>query len=234
MSSIRPKKKLLSCGCFTYNFSRDRCKMHATIEDTNKRHLKQIEKDKIEEMKHKSNPNPLKTTKVRKGTFIPPEPLNERKSALVTSFTPSREQYNEAYDIKAVLKPFVGVGELGKWFMDRKAEMIGICQHCSGKTMIALIDEAEREAKFHYSVCHVLSKSAFPSVATHPDNWIELCYYGNSCHKNWDDGHISTTDLNCFGIVIDKIVKMYPSISPEERRKIPAQILEYVKTDLGL
>lgn len=36
-STIIPKKKKLGCGCTDYNFSRNRCKMHATAEDAQKR-----------------------------------------------------------------------------------------------------------------------------------------------------------------------------------------------------
>lgn len=36
-STIISKKKKLACGCWDYPFSKGRCKMHATIEDTNKR-----------------------------------------------------------------------------------------------------------------------------------------------------------------------------------------------------
>jgi hypothetical protein len=36
-STIIRKKKQLGCGCFDYSFSRNRCKLHATIEDTKKR-----------------------------------------------------------------------------------------------------------------------------------------------------------------------------------------------------
>lgn len=46
-STIIPKKKKLSCGCYDYPFSKGRCKTHATIEDTNKRIAKatQVEED---------------------------------------------------------------------------------------------------------------------------------------------------------------------------------------------
>ncbi len=36
-STIINKKKKLSCGCFDYNFSKNRCRTHATIQDTQKR-----------------------------------------------------------------------------------------------------------------------------------------------------------------------------------------------------
>jgi hypothetical protein len=36
-STIIPKKKLLKCGCFDYNFSKGLCKAHSTIVSTQKR-----------------------------------------------------------------------------------------------------------------------------------------------------------------------------------------------------
>lgn len=36
-STIIRKKKKLKCGCFDYAFSKGRCKLHATVEDTKKR-----------------------------------------------------------------------------------------------------------------------------------------------------------------------------------------------------
>ena len=44
-STIINKKKKLACGCFDFNFSKNRCKTHATIEDTNKRFAKHEEKE---------------------------------------------------------------------------------------------------------------------------------------------------------------------------------------------
>ena len=39
-STIIVKKKQLKCGCFDYNFSKSRCKKHATLEDTANRIIK--------------------------------------------------------------------------------------------------------------------------------------------------------------------------------------------------
>jgi len=36
-STIIPKKRKLACGCFDFNFSKNRCKAHATIDSTAKR-----------------------------------------------------------------------------------------------------------------------------------------------------------------------------------------------------
>ena len=39
-STIIVKKKQLKCGCYDYNFSKSRCKKHATLEDTANRIIK--------------------------------------------------------------------------------------------------------------------------------------------------------------------------------------------------
>lgn len=33
-STIKPKKRQLDCGCYDYSFSRNRCKFHATLQDS--------------------------------------------------------------------------------------------------------------------------------------------------------------------------------------------------------
>jgi hypothetical protein len=113
-----------------------------------------------------------------------------------------------------------------EWFKERRKLMTGICQHCGGKTC------KDDDAKFHYSIAHVLPKAYFKSIATHHENWIELCYYGNSCHSNYDSHMIDLTELNCWSSVIDKFIAMYPSIDKSERRRIPNVLLQYINTEL--
>jgi hypothetical protein len=115
--------------------------------------------------------------------------------------------------------------ELWEWFKKQRSKMTGVCKHCGERTM--KIDDE----KFHYSIAHILPKNIFPSVATHNDNWIELCYYGASCHSNLDNGNLDLIDLNCFNEVVEKFVRIYPSIAPEERRRIPQILMYYLETD---
>lgn len=112
-----------------------------------------------------------------------------------------------------------------KWFLERRKEMTGVCQHCGGRTC------KEDENKFHFSLAHLLPKAYFPSVATHPDNFLELCYYGNSCHAQMDNKMLDLIDMNCFDQIITKFVKIYPSIAKEERRRIPAILLQYLEVE---
>jgi len=112
-----------------------------------------------------------------------------------------------------------------RWFAERREEMKGKCAHCGGKTMKYNGD------KFYYSIAHILPKAYFKSVATHPLNWVELCFYGNSCHTNFDNHMIDIMELNCFDDVISKFVRMYPDIDKDERRRIPAILLQYVEVE---
>lgn len=116
-------------------------------------------------------------------------------------------------------------GELWRWFEKQRERMTGKCAHCGGKT------QKHDNDTFHYSVAHLLPKNLFKSIATHDENWLELCYYGNSCHTNFDNHMIDITELNCFDEVISKITKLYPHIAKEERRRIPAILMEYIKTN---
>lgn len=119
-----------------------------------------------------------------------------------------------------------GYSELDRWFKDRRKEMTGRCEHCSGVS-------CKHDDKYYkHSIAHLLPKKIFKSVATHPDNWIELCFWNNSCHTNFDNHMIDLIDLNCFDNVINKFAKIYPDIAPEEKRHIPKILIEYLKTEL--
>lgn len=108
-----------------------------------------------------------------------------------------------------------GGNELDRWFIARRKGMTGICQHCGGKST------KDDDKYFKFSICHILPKRIFKSVATHPDNWIELCYFGDSCHTNMDNATLDLIDMNCFDTIIERFVKIYPHIAPSERKYIP-------------
>ena len=127
----------------------------------------------------------------------------------------------QAYETKEIK----GGAELQRWFLDRRKEMKGVCKHCGGKSC------KDSDTYYKFSLAHILPKAYFKSVATHPDNWIELCHFGRSCHDNFDRHMIDIMDLNCFDEVITKFVSMYPSIAPIERRRIPEVLLQYIEVE---
>jgi hypothetical protein len=115
-------------------------------------------------------------------------------------------------------------GELQRWFEDRHKEMKGVCQNCGSKT-------EKNKSTYKCSIAHILPKAYFKSVATNENNFLELCFYGKSCHTNLDNYMLDLTELACWDDVITKFCKMYPSIAKEERRRIPKVLLDYIEVE---
>ena len=109
--------------------------------------------------------------------------------------------------------------ELDAWFNDRRKEMTGKCELCGGKT------EKYNDKTYKRSIHHLFDKrkNMFPSVSTHPDNWIEVCFYGNSCHTNIHNGKITwqlLLDSAEREMILSKVLKIYPFIAESERKNI--------------
>ena len=117
------------------------------------------------------------------------------------------------------------LNELGNWFKARRGDLKGVCSHCGGKSC------KDDDRLYKNSIHHILPKAHFKSVATHPLNFLELCFWGNSCHTNVENKMIDLIDLNCFDEVVTKVSKMYKDIAPEERRRIPKILLEYIEIE---
>jgi hypothetical protein len=114
---------------------------------------------------------------------------------------------------------------LDLWFAQRRKEMTGKCLFCNGKT------EKYNDSTFKRSIAHLLAKrgNMFPSVAQNPDNWLELCFYGNSCHTNLDNGMITwefLRDSKEWDVIVTKFKKIYPFIALNERGRIPEILLK--------
>jgi hypothetical protein len=204
-STIVPKKKQLSCGHFDYNFSKGRCKQCATIDSTKLRHIKENSYDGAKLYRHIED----ETGPVKDVRFLPK--INSKTKGKIK--------------IEGTISTGSDFKVIDKWFKEREKDLTGVCQHCGGKTQ-------KGQKNYKCSVAHILPKAYFKSVATHPDNFLELCFYGDSCHTNFDNNMIDIMELNCFDDVIKKFTRMYPDIAPEERRRIPALLLEYVKIEL--
>lgn len=115
--------------------------------------------------------------------------------------------------------------EMDLWFIARWREFTGRCIICGGKTCTSAKD-------YKKSAAHLLAKrkSMFPSVATHEDNFIELCFYGNSCHTNFDNNiltleSIKTTNPTAWKIITDKFKKIFPYIAEQEKKNLPQLLL---------
>lgn len=110
---------------------------------------------------------------------------------------------------------------LDGWFLERHKEMTGRCVECGGKST-----KGDRKY-WKFSICHILGKSLFPSVATHPLNFIELCYFGNSHHTNMDNmgyEYVREHMPKTWKIIIERVEIMFPFI--KEKSKIPEVIMQ--------
>lgn len=117
-----------------------------------------------------------------------------------------------------------------KWFEERRLEMTGKCIFCGSPT------EKKNDETYRRSIAHLLAKrkAQFPSVALNPFNSLELCFFYNSCHTNFDNQIITLEDIKneypkAWEIIVDKFLKIYPSIAHEERYRIPECLIMELK-----
>lgn len=113
-----------------------------------------------------------------------------------------------------------------QFFVEMRPGMTGKCCFCNGKS------EKHNDEAFHFSQAHLLPKNLFPSVATHPDILIELCYYSESCHSNFDNGRITWEmiyDSAEWPMIKEKLLKVLPAVAPQERsQKLYSKLYDLV------
>jgi hypothetical protein len=156
----------------------------------------------------------------RKNGILPPLPTKKEKKAL-NKVSPKKQK--EIAQLKNS-----GDDKLDLWFEEIRGEMKGKCVLCGGET------EKKNDETYRRSIHHLLDKRPimFPSIATHEDNWLEVCFYGNSCHTNIHNGTITwelLKDSKEWDIVVGKFKKIYPFISPSEHKNIPEILLNELK-----
>ena len=119
-----------------------------------------------------------------------------------------------------------GDSEMDIFFASLRKSMTGKCLFCGCDTM------KKDDDKFHFSLAHLLPKSIFKSIATHPDNIIELCFYNNSCHTNFDNGMITwefIKDSKEWDIIKEKLLNILPMVAEAERKnKLYDKLLKLV------
>lgn len=112
---------------------------------------------------------------------------------------------------------------LRAWFLDRRKEMKGWCVCGCGNR-----SSKDDDRYFKYSAAHVLGKAKFPSIATHPENFIELAFWGG-CHSTLDDyGYARTKETKpvLWEIIVRKFKILFPFIAENEIKGIPDVLME--------
>lgn len=85
--------------------------------------------------------------------------------------------------------------EIDRWFIERRKEMTGYCCECGKKSF------KEHDKHYKWSLAHIIKKSIFKSVATHPSNFIELCWLH---HQEFDSSYENAQKMNCWSIAKQK------------------------------
>jgi hypothetical protein len=110
--------------------------------------------------------------------------------------------------------------ELNLWFAETRLKMTGICMHCGNPTC------KYDDLYYKHCIAHILPKAYIKSVRVHPWNWIELCFWENNCHANYDNNILEVAKMNCYNIIIDRFTIIYPFVIHSERRRIPDVLIE--------
>lgn len=111
--------------------------------------------------------------------------------------------------------------ELQKWYKSIIASEEMVCWNCGTDLSWLGYDQ-----KFS-CVAHVIEKVSFPSVETHPYNYIILGRWACNCHGQYDSNWENASKMPIFKEAIDRFIMMEPEIT--ERSKIPDVFLLYIK-----
>lgn len=109
------------------------------------------------------------------------------------------------------------------WFISKRHQMTGICS-CGCKKPSSKNDDKY----WKFSAAHILAKAKFKSIAWHPDNWVELSFWGG-CHTTFDDMGYEQCKRDkpiLWEIVVEKFKILYPLIDNSELKFIPDILLE--------
>ena len=126
----------------------------------------------------------------------------ERKKAAKNAEQKIRKEFNP----KAIGK---GVdAELEKWFADiaKQLELKPICWECR-KTI--------PKAYFRAATAHILQKSIFKSVATHPNNFVIACA-SNGCHKKTEQLN-TLVKMKIYPIIRERFLELLPIVKEKHK-----------------
>lgn len=104
------------------------------------------------------------------------------------------------------------------WYVLRKHEMTGMCSEGDCKTPT----NKYSHEYYRWSVAHIVPKKLIPAVATHTDNWIELCWQH---HSEFDATFEKAAKMKCFAEAKRKFDLFKHLIPNEQLRKVNPYLL---------
>lgn len=114
--------------------------------------------------------------------------------------------------------------ELLAWYKKRQKQLEGQCARCG-----FVYDKKNLQYAIH-AIAHILPKAKFPSVATHPLNWVELpsacgCHNYMDNLASWEE---IIADPKIGKIITERFSHVELCIAPEEKHRIPEALRPYI------
>lgn len=83
------------------------------------------------------------------------------------------------------------------------------------------------------AIAHVLPKrdNQFPSVKTHPDNYLILGA-GCGCHNRYDRTWEDAAQMKVWPLAVERFNKIYPFIAAKEKKNIPEELLQELEPNV--
>ncbi len=104
-------------------------------------------------------------------------------------------------------------GLLDQFFEQMRKKMVGVCQCGCGEK-----SQKKDDTFFRHCICHIFPKRLFPSIATHPLNWVERTFWGGH-HTNMDDRSIDLwTKFADWDDIKEKFHQLVPFLTDDERK----------------
>lgn len=88
------------------------------------------------------------------------------------------------------------------------------------------IDKTDRLG-WHGSIAHILPKKTFPSVATHPLNYVILKMWGGT-HDRYDGSWSKAQKMKVWPRVVERFLQFQHEIADSERKYIPDCLLKHI------
>ena len=152
--------------------------------------------------------------KIKQDALLP----NKRKKYFIRSFSKKKEaQMKQEKEMRGDEKT-----DLQKWYDKIMQEEMPVCWE-TGNT----IDVRDTKG-WHGSIAHVLPKEVFPSVMTHPKNYMILNMWGGA-HGQYDSSWKNAMEMKVWPIAVEVIKILYPLLTPKEKKKLPDIVVKEIK-----
>lgn len=115
-----------------------------------------------------------------------------------------------------------GKSDLVKWYEKIMQNEPGKCWETNERI------NKQDKLGWHGSIAHILCKKNFPSVATHPQNYMILSMW-NGSHANYDSSWERAASMKVWPYALKIIITvLLPLLPSEEKRHLPDVVLQEI------